>query len=58
MEITVQGETTTVAVSNRIFKITYSQRHRRHQIRENRRLVSEASSFQEALNTVDRLVDQ
>ena len=58
MNVTQQGETTTVKVDSRVFKITYSINHRRLQIRENRRLVTEAFSFQEALNAIDRMVDQ
>lgn len=58
MEITTRGATTTVAVDNRIFKITYNQHYRRHQVREAGRLLSEAHSFQAALDTVDKLVAQ
>ncbi len=56
MQITSRGATTTVAVDGRTFKITYSQRYRRLQVRENRRLLTEAQTFQDALNSVDRLV--
>lgn len=55
MEVTSRGATTTVAVDNRTFKITFSPRWRRLQIRENRRLIMEAYSFQEALNKVDKV---
>ncbi len=55
MLVTQQGETTTVNVGGRQFKITYSTRFRRLQIREQGRLLHEASTFQEALDLVDRL---
>ena len=57
MEITSRGATTTVAVEGRTFKITYSPRYRRFQVRENQRLITEAQTFQEALNAVDRLAE-
>lgn len=55
MEVTQRGETTTVKVDGRVFKITYSARYRRLQIRENGRLLNEAHNLQEALNLIDRL---
>jgi hypothetical protein len=56
MKITNSGATTTVAVDSRTFKITYSQRYQRLQIRENGRLVTEAFSIQEAFNVISELV--
>ncbi len=61
MDVTQRGETTTVNVDSRVFKITYSTLRRRLQIRENGRLIHEAFNFQEALNVIDalsNLVDQ
>jgi hypothetical protein len=55
MEVTSRGATTTVAVEGRQFKITYSPRWRRLQIREHRRLIGEAYSFQSALEAVDKV---
>lgn len=55
MDIATQGKTTTVSVDGRTFKITYSQRYRRLQVRENGRLLTEAHSFQSALDTIDNL---
>ena len=55
MQVSQQGATTTVLVDDRVFKITYSTRFRRLQIRENGRLLHEAATFQEALNLVDNL---
>ncbi len=55
MQVSQQGATTTVLVDGRVFKITYSTRFRRLQIRENGRLLNEAATFQEALNLIDNL---
>lgn len=55
MNVTQRGETTTVQVDGRAFKITYSARYRRLQIRENGQLLHEAKTLQEALDLIDSL---
>ncbi len=55
MDVTQRGETITVKVNGRTFKVTYSTPRRRLQIREDGRLIREAFTFQEALNIVDAL---
>ncbi len=52
MEVSQRGETTTVKVDGKVFKITYSQRFRRFQIKLNGRLFGEGLSFQHALDCI------
>lgn len=52
MEVTTRGATTTVCVNNRQFKITFSQRWRRLQVREDGRIVYESPSFQQVLDVI------
>jgi|LauGreDrversion4_2_1035121.scaffolds.fasta_scaffold34240_5 hypothetical protein len=52
MEVTNRGATTTVCVNNRTFKITFSQRWRRLQVREDGRIVYESPSFQQVLDVI------
>jgi hypothetical protein len=55
MQVSQRGETTIVQVANRAFKVTYSTRFRRMQIREGGRLLREAATFQEALTIIDNM---
>ena len=53
MDVTQRGATTTVNADGRVFKITYSTRQRRLQVREDGRLISNPLSFQHALDIID-----
>ena len=56
MEISQRGETTTVKADGQVYKITYSQRLRRFQIKLNGRLFGEGFNFQQALNRIAGVV--
>ena len=48
-DVTQRGNTTTVKTDNFTFKITFSTRYRRYQVKRNNQLQSEGS-FQDCLN--------
>ena len=53
MQVSQSGATTTVKADGRVFKITYSNRYRRFQIKEHNRLFAEGYSFQNALDQIE-----
>jgi len=53
MNVTQRGGTTTVKVENRVFKITYNNKKRRLEVREDGRMISNPLSFQNALDIID-----
>lgn len=54
MQVTTRGATTTATVNGRQFKITFSQRWRRLQVREDGRIVYESPSFQQVLDVISQ----
>ena len=52
MQVSQRGATTTVKADGRVFKITYSDRLRRFQIKEHNKLYAEGYSFQNALDQI------
>ncbi len=55
MDVTQRGATTTVKVEGRVFKITYNDKKRRLEMREDGRMISNPLSFQHALDVIDML---
>ena len=53
-DITQRGATTTVATNNKAYKITWSERYHRFQVKLDGKLISEGS-FQGCLDKIDRL---